>query len=98
MPSGVPNNNMMKQSEVGQRLGIRTPISTYQVLGYFGQVGDTENGRMAHPIAIKLCCDVLRCNINEFIKFELAKRSSFQVSPEIVVFFLLPLCFFCSSI
>ena len=77
MPSGVPHNNAMKRSKFKQRLDISTTVSTYQVLGYFGQVGDTENSRMAHPIAMKLCRNVLTCIAKEITKFELAKVSCF---------------------
>ena len=77
MPSRVPHNNMVKRTEFKKRLGVRTAISTYQVMGHFGQVGDTENSRMAHPIAMKLCRNVLTCIAKEITKFELAKVSCF---------------------
>ena len=59
MPSRVPHNNMVKRTEFKKRLGVRTTISRYQVMGHFGQVGDTENSRTVSPIATKLCSDVL---------------------------------------
>ena len=59
MPGRVPHNNMVKRTEFKKRLGVRTAISKYQVMGHFGQVGDTKNSRTVSPIATKLCSDVL---------------------------------------
>ena len=59
MPSRVPHNNMVKRTEFKKRLGVRTTISRYQVMGHFGQVGDTENSRTVNPIVMKTCSNVL---------------------------------------
>ena len=59
MPTRVPDNNMVKRAEFKKRSDVRTAISGYQVMGHFGQVGDTENSRTVNPIATKLCSDVL---------------------------------------